>query len=75
MKKGKQTKADKANDAPVKVMRVTKTNHQTGYHKPVKNPTTNFPKDTHKDFCKRCFKHNGGCPNGISVDAMKACSL
>lgn len=28
---------------PVKVVRNTKTHHQTGYHKPVKNPTTNYP--------------------------------
>lgn len=40
---------------PVKVVQNTKTHHQTGYHKPVKNPTTNYPKDSHKEFCKRCF--------------------
>lgn len=32
---------------PVKVVRNIKTHHQTGYHKPVKNPTTNYPKDSH----------------------------
>lgn len=27
--------------------------------------TTNFPKDTHKDFCARCLEyHKGICPNG-----------
>ena len=75
MKKGKQTKADKAKDVVVKAGLITKTNHQTGYHKPVKNPTTNFPKDTHKDFCVRCFRHNGGCPDGRPVDQLKGCSL
>ena len=40
---------------PVKVARNTKTHHQTGYHKPVKNPTTNYPKDSHKEFYKRCL--------------------
>lgn len=27
-------------------MNKTKTNHQTGYHKPVVNPTTNYQKDS-----------------------------
>ncbi len=41
----------------------TKTNHKTGYHKPVKNPTTNYPPDSHKRFCRRCMDHNKGfCP-------------
>lgn len=45
-------------------MNKTKTNHQTGYHKPVVNPTTNYPKDSHKAFCKRCLEryHEGICP-------------
>lgn len=41
----------------------TKTNHQTGYHKPVKNPTTNYQADSHKEFCKRCKVYNNGCPS------------
>ena len=49
----------------------TKTNHQTGYHKPVVNPTTNYPMDSHKEFCKRCKEFNGGCP----VRNPKDCSL
>lgn len=36
----------------------TKTNHQTGWHKPVVNPTANYPKDSHKAFCKRCLSYN-----------------
>lgn len=28
---------------PVKVVRNTKTHHQTGYHKPVKNPHHQLP--------------------------------
>lgn len=53
-----------------------KTHHQTGYHKPVVNPTTNFPMDTHKDFCKRCFPaHQGICPmTGLPV-LHKGCSV
>lgn len=45
-------------------MNKTKTNHQTGYHKPVVNPTTNYPKDGHNAFCKRCLEryHEGTCP-------------
>lgn len=43
-------------------MKEKKTNHQTGYHKPVKNVTTNYPKDGHKEFCKRCMGYNSGCP-------------
>lgn len=27
-----------------------------------KNPTTNYPKDSHNAFCKRCFKYHGRCP-------------
>lgn len=45
-------------------MNKTKTNHQTGYHKPVVNPTTNYPKDGHNAFCKCCLEryHEGICP-------------
>ena len=43
-------------------MKDTKTNHQTGYHKPVKKFTTNYPKDSHEKFCKRCIGYNNGCP-------------
>lgn len=47
----------------MKAVRNIKTNHHTGYHKPVKNPTTNYPMDSHKAFCKRCLGYNGGiCP-------------
>jgi hypothetical protein len=53
-----------------------KTHHQTGYHKPVRNPTTNYAKDTHKDFCKRCIKAHGGiCPETSTMRASFACSL
>ena len=60
---------------PVKVARNTKTHHQTGYHKPVKNPTTNYPKDSHKAFCKRCMGYNGCvCPR-TNGNPTKACDL
>ena len=38
-----------------------KTNNQADRQK-VKNPTTNYPMDSHKHFCKRCIKINGRCP-------------
>lgn len=43
-------------------IRDTKTNHQDGYHKPVKNPTTNYPMDKHSIFCRRCRSQNRVCP-------------
>lgn len=36
-----------------------------------KNPTHNYPMDSHKEFCKRCKKFNGGCPSSNPKD----CSL
>lgn len=44
-------------------MKETKTNHRTGYHKPIKNPTHNVAPDSHKAFCERRFAKNGGCPD------------
>ena len=53
-----------------------KTHHQTGYHKPVKNPTTNYAKDTHKKFCERCISfHKGICPETDTGRKSFACSL
>lgn len=40
-----------------------------------KNPTTNYPKDSHKDFCKRCLKLHGKCPATKSGALAKDCSL
>ena len=54
---------------------MAKTNHQTGYHKAIKNPTTNYPKDSHKDFCKRCMSRNNGCPRTKGSLPAKECSL
>lgn len=58
-------------------MNKTKTNHQTGYHKPVVNPTTNYPKDSHKAFCKRCLEryHGGICPMTHSKNPSGRCDL
>lgn len=55
----------------------TKTNHQTGYHKRVKNPTTNYPMDSHQEFCKRCLHlyHGGICPVTHTKRPSKECSL
>jgi len=52
-----------------------KTNHKTGWHKKTVNPTTNYPKDTHKAFCKRCLSHNDGCPVTRGGGPSKSCSL
>ena len=56
-------------------MNKTKTNHQTGYHKPVTNPTTNYPMDSHKAFCKRCMKINGCCPATGTDKASNRCDI
>lgn len=55
--------------------RDTKTNHRTGYHKPIKNRTTNYPKDGHKAFCARCRAYNGGCPMTGKSAPSRSCSL
>lgn len=39
------------------------------------NFTTNYPKDTHKEFCKRCMAHNKGCPITRSKKPSLKCSL
>nr|DAT94347.1 MAG TPA: hypothetical protein [Caudoviricetes sp.] len=58
-------------------MNKTKTNHQTGYHKPVVNPTTNYPKDSHKSFCKRGLEryNNGVCPITGTSKPSSRCDL
>ena len=57
--------------------RKTKTNHQTGWHKRVVNPTTNFPMDSHKAFCERCFKvyNDGKCPMTGSKTLHNGCNV
>ena len=42
-----------------------------------KNPTTNYPMDSHKEFCNRCMKkyHNGICPITHSNRPYKDCAL
>lgn len=40
-----------------------------------KNPTTNYAKDSHKDFCKRCSAYNKGCPMTSSGVPDSNCSL
>lgn len=78
MKKDKQNtgKTGKIPPPYAAVKRNTKTHHRTGYHKPIKNPTTNAAPDTHKAFCKRCFKQNGNvCPmTGTAFKAL-GCSV
>ena len=59
-----------------KAARQSKTNHQTGWHKPIVNPTTNYAKDSHKAFCKRCVKANDGvCPITGNEHVAKSCDL
>ena len=50
-----------------------KTRHQAGYHKKIKNPSTNYVGDVHKAFCKRCMAYNKRCPLGPGK--MSTCSL
>lgn len=41
-----------------------------------KNPTHNYPMDSHKDFCKRCKKFHGDrCPATKSGAVSKDCNL
>lgn len=37
--------------------------------------TTNFPKDSHYDFCERCMAFNKGCPNTGTKHKDKNCNL
>lgn len=37
--------------------------------------TTNYPKDTHADFCERCYKHNRACPNTGAKRKDNSCSM
>lgn len=53
----------------------TKTNHQTGWHKRISNPTTNYPKDSHKAFCRRCLAYNQGCPKTGRDRPTRSCAL
>ena len=39
------------------------------------NFTTNYPKDTHAAFCRRCMAHNNGCPITKRQKPSKKCSL
>ena len=78
MKKDKQskTKTGKAPSPFAPVKRDTKTHHRTGYHKPIKNPTTNAAPDTHKAFCKRCMKSNKGvCPMTGAAFKAPGCAV
>lgn len=68
---GKQKKAN----PEVKKTRETKTNHQTGWHKRVANPTTNYPKSTHAEFCRKCLSYNNGCPNTNTPYPDRHCTL
>lgn len=37
--------------------------------------TFNYPKDAHKDFCKRCMAYNKVCPITNTKTASKSCAL
>lgn len=73
MRKGKEN--SKSITTIPKVKHITKTNHRTGYHKPIKNPTTNAAPDGHKAFCKRCLVYNGGCPLTKAPFPTKDCTI
>lgn len=56
--------------------KTTKTNHQTGWHKRVVNPTTNYPMDGHKKFCKRCYAINQNiCPMTKTAAKSGGCTV
>ena len=40
-----------------------------------KNPTTNYPKDSHKAFCNRCYEGNKRCINTGSKRKDRECRL
>ena len=52
-----------------------KTHHQTGWHKRVVNPTTNYPPDAHKYFCRRCLSYNKDICPVTGLNPSRACSL
>ena len=52
-----------------------KTNHQTGWHKRVKNPTKNSKSITHKEFCEICYAYNKCCINTNTTRLDKNCSI
>lgn len=41
----------------------------------IKNKSLNYPIDSHKKFCLRCFAHNGGCPSTGSKRKSSTCQL
>lgn len=45
--------------------------------KEIKVNTTNYPKDSHAAFCKRCKEryHGGVCPVTNTKEVAKKCSL
>ena len=79
MRKNEQskTKTGKMPSPYARIKADTKTHHRTGYHKPIKNPTTNYAPDTHKAFCKRCFwqYNHGVCPMTGTAFKSPGCSV
>ena len=37
--------------------------------------TFNYPKDSHKEFCKRCMAYNKACPMTNTKPPSKICAL
>lgn len=37
--------------------------------------STNYPIDSHNEFCKRCMKHNGFCVNTKTQRKDPTCKL
>ena len=52
-----------------------KMNNQAENQKTAKNPTTNYPMDSHKAFCKRCKTYNGCCPITGTAQESKRCDI
>lgn len=44
-------------------------------HEKGANKTTNYRKDKHDRFCKRCFKHNNGCINTGTKHKDSDCNI
>ena len=52
-----------------------KNNNQAD-KKAVNKTTTNYPMDSHKAFCKRCVKYNGGvCPATGTTKLYQHCDI
>lgn len=53
-----------------------KPDDRNDHRKKDKNSTTNYGMDSHKYFCKRCFKHHESvCPITNTNAVSKSCNM